>query len=750
MNRILIIILIPALMPVLISQTSGTAEASGFCEGQGIAGQGGNAGSAGSCGGSHSRSDRSSGESRSRRFPGRPGRDPLDKAKGSGGKSARSRRRGKPCESGRGQKKRKAGELRDGDAAKTGKKRKRAQSPESEKETVPEKNSGDDLIVITERPDDVPFLTGVMMRMGLHEIIDRHIAPHPLQRPLSRGLTAVIWLAYILSEGDHRKVAMRDYIKGMRHTLSHLTEHEINEEDFTDDRLTILLRHLSGREIWEKIENDLSARTVSVYEMPTEVVRCDPTTVSGHHEVTESGLFQFGKSKDNPDLPQIKMITAAADPAGMPLATDIVPGQKADDGLYGSVIKRVSSCLGKKGLLFVGDCKMCAAAVRRYIISEDIGGHYLCPLPRTGKAAEAIERWIERGIERDKEGSLEKVTETDEKGRETVTAKGYVIMRKQKKVFGENERNEEKGKEEEKEKEEEEEEDAGEEDEKWERVFIVKSPAHARQMEKGLEKRLKNAEEKIRALTPPRGRGKRQITEEEKLKEKAEGILKKHRVTGFLMYEYEKEVERKTKYVGRGKGSPDRKKETVERIRYQITAVIRDEEKIEKEKERCGWRAYVTDLTKEKLSLGKAVRHYRNEYRIERVFRRLKSRLHISPMYVKKKDQIRGITLLLTLGVRVLTLTEFIVRRSLKNDNAKLGGLHPENRRKETDTPTAERLLKAFSDITLTIVKKGETVIRHLTPLSDVQKEILKRAGLNPSLYEDLEINKSPMRISEW
>ena len=31
------------------------------------------------------------------------------------------------------------------------------------------------MTVTTERPDDVPFLIGAMMRMGMHEIIDRHV-----------------------------------------------------------------------------------------------------------------------------------------------------------------------------------------------------------------------------------------------------------------------------------------------------------------------------------------------------------------------------------------------------------------------------------------------------------------------------------------------------------------------------------------------------------------------------------------------
>jgi hypothetical protein len=53
-----------------------------------------------------------------------------------------------------------------------------------------------------------------------------------------------------------------------------------------------------------------------------------------------------------------------------------------------------------------------------------------------------------------------------------------------------------------------------------------------------------------------------------------------------------------------------------------------------------------------------------------------------------------------------------------------------------TDTPTAERILKAFSDISLTIIKTaaGEDILRRLTPLSGLQEEILQRLGLGATL----------------
>ena len=63
-------------------------------------------------------------------------------------------------------------------------------------------------------------------------------------------------------------------------------------------------------------------------------MRCDATTVSGDHDVTEGGLWQFGHSKDDPSRPQIKVMTGALDPLGMPLATDVLSGERADDGLY--------------------------------------------------------------------------------------------------------------------------------------------------------------------------------------------------------------------------------------------------------------------------------------------------------------------------------------------------------------------------------------------------------------------------------
>ena len=99
------------------------------------------------------------------------------------------------------------------------------------------------LLLITERVDDVAFLLGQMVKMGVPEVLDRHITRHWTQRGMSWGWTAVMWLASIVTEGDHRKVSMETYLKGMHHTLSRLTAPAIEPLDFRDDRLSHLLQH---------------------------------------------------------------------------------------------------------------------------------------------------------------------------------------------------------------------------------------------------------------------------------------------------------------------------------------------------------------------------------------------------------------------------------------------------------------------------------------------------------------------------
>jgi len=569
-----------------------------------------------------------------------------------------------------------------------------------------------ELTMKVEQVNDIPLLIAHMMQMGFVEILDRNIPSHPRQRALSWGWTTVIWLAYIISEGDHRKVSVIDYVKSMQESLKNLTGQPVDPLDFDDDRLSHLLTHLSNEEQWHAIEEELSKFSIEIYGLGTDKIRFDATTISGLHKVFENGLMQFGHSKDDPSKPQIKLMAASVDPMGMPIVSGVVSGEQADDNLYAGAMKRVNETFEEKGMLFVGDCKMSALATRACVVN--LGNFYLSPLPLTGTVIKEMEGWIDIGVIKNKDGSLTVINRKDDKNKDIPVASGYEFSRQ---IIAE----------------------VNGEKVVWtERVLVVHSPAHAKRQSDGLDTRLKNAMKKINALTPPRGRGRRQIKDEATLLNKIEEIIKKHNVEGLIVVEYKKEVEVKKSFVGKGRGGKNRKTKTIEIVRYQITLVALREDLIAAKKERFGWKAFVTNSDENKMSLQKAIIEYRKEYRIERIFNRLKSRLNIAPLFVKLDDQIKGLTYLLTMAVRVLSMVEFLVRRTLKKEQKKLAGMHPENKKKETDTPTAERILKSFSKISTVILRdaKGK-ILLHTTPeLSVTQKTILACLGLSDSCYK--------------
>ena len=153
--------------------------------------------------------------------------------------------------------------------------------------------------------------------------------------------------------------------------------------------------------------------------------------------------------------------------------------------------------------------------------------------------------------------------------------------------------------------------------------------------------------------TPPRGRGKRQITDEATLVEAIDLVFTEHRVEGLLSVAWEKQVEQTTQYVGRGRGAVHREKRVVQQTRSHITHIARQADTIAAHRQRFGWKAFVTNAGHTRLSLQEAVLCYRNAYRVERLCNRRKSRVHSAPLFVKLNEHIEGITYLLTLGVRV-------------------------------------------------------------------------------------------------
>jgi transposase len=282
-------------------------------------------------------------------------------------------------------------------------------------------------LIISERIDDIVLLLKMMIQIELPQLLTKHLPRHWHQKGLDWGWVAVIWLSYILSEGDHRKVMVREWVNQRKNMLEQVCGLSIGETDFTDDRLAIVLKRLSEPKTWLAIEKELTRNSIRIYNLPTSTMRMDATTMSGYHLVSEEGLFQWGHSKGDPNLAQIKVMMASLDPLGMPAATHVVSGEKADDGLYIPIFDQVRETLGKSGLLWVGDCKMSAQATRAHIHQQ--GHYYLTPLSRVGNMEQQLRDWIAESAL--KNGPRLEVSIKDEQGNTQVIASGYELERSQ-------------------------------------------------------------------------------------------------------------------------------------------------------------------------------------------------------------------------------------------------------------------------------------------------------------------------------
>jgi transposase len=573
------------------------------------------------------------------------------------------------------------------------------------------------LHLVHERVDDVPLILGFLIQLRLPQLLDNHLKPHPHHQGLSLGWLISLWITSILSQADHRKSHVRSWANKLHHCLQAVTGLTIRDVDLSDDRLTLLLARLSNPETWGRIEADLWNGTCEVYSIPLERIRLDSTTSYGFHTPGDGGLMQLGHSKDHrPDLAQFKLMAAAAEPTGQLIATTVHPGDAADDPLYLPLIERVRTILGRTGLLYAGDCQMAALETRGAVAAR--GDFDLTPLPMSGATKDDFTAtWVEEAIRGARRREWVPIRVGDDQ-----LGMGYEFDREQTACIDRVAQT-------------------------WtERVQVIRSEALAQTQLRALQRRLEKAEAAVRALTPPVGPGRVPLTTGWELERAVLAVLAEHEVGDLLAVAWTCEETSRTRYVGRGRGSPARPKKTELKIRYQITTVRRKEEAIQHREARMGWRVQVTNVPRERLSLVESVVAYRGGWTLERDFHVLKDRpLGIRPFLVRRDDQIVGLAHLVTLALRMLTLFEVLVRRGQEQSGQKLPGLYPGQASRTTESPTGSRVLSAIAreGITATEVDDGEERRWHLSPLPVLVQRVLSSLGLSEAIYNRILVSSN-------
>jgi transposase len=143
----------------------------------------------------------------------------------------------------------------------------------------------------------------------------------------------------------------------------------------------------------------------------------------------------------------------------------------------------------------------------------------------------------------------------------------------------------------------------------------------------------------------------------------------------------------------------------------------------------------VSNQSAEKLSLVEAFEGYKQEYKVENVFRRMNNdTFQTVPMYLQRPERINAMLLLILIAVQAFTLIDRQAAQFIETSKKPICGLFPNKIR--TFRPKAEQILKAFDNIQLIVLQTEGGTHHWVTTLSPLQQQLIQLLDIPPLYYQ--------------
>jgi transposase len=124
------------------------------------------------------------------------------------------------------------------------------------------------------------------------------------------------------------------------------------------------------------------------------------------------------------------------------------------------------------------------------------------------------------------------------------------------------------------------------------------------------------------------------------------------------------------------------------------------------------------------------LQEWKGQYKVEHCFRLTNQLFLVGPLFLKTAERIASLLFLIMVGCLVAGLLERQVRQALAERQEPIHGLMPEGR--DSLRPTIPRILKAFAQYSLVIVRNREGVVlgQQFASLNAVQAQLLEVLGI--------------------
>ena len=539
-------------------------------------------------------------------------------------------------------------------------------------------------------------------RLGAHPIVRHFLARMNVagilrgclggarQGPIDHAVALEVLLHnYVLSPGPLYRVG--EWVAPIEAAVVGLSE--VQKTAVNDDRIARALDALAserGRNVFFR----LALRIIKDFALETQRVHFDTTTVTFAGQYATSRAeprITFGFNKDHrPDLKQLVFgLNVTADGA-VPLLHHVWSGNRTDDRVHRRNTEDLRQLLGRDDFIYVADGKLCTADNLEAIAAY--GGKFVTVLPRTRREDTRFRAQL-----RDQAARWKTVLTIPHRRRHHAPPDIYSTC-------------------------------AGPAttDDGY-RLIWVRSSQKAQLDAQARLAALRRAELAVHEL-PLNRRG---LKTARAIRQAVRAILQRYRCAAFLTYSVHRYTETTTRYLRRGRPRHDDPVRTITRPRWRLKR-HRDADALRGESHTDGVFPLVTNL--ERHSKREILLIYKYQPYVEKRFTHLKTELEIAPVYLKKPSRVAGLIHAYFIALALVSLIERQVRRAMRQRQIPSLPLLPEGR--ETETPTAARILETFSDVCwYEFERDGETVAFPIA-LTAPQAQLLELLDVPRTAYQ--------------
>ena len=443
----------------------------------------------------------------------------------------------------------------------------------------------------------------------------------------------------------------------------------------------------------------LALHIIKQFELDTRHIHHDTTTVTFHGQY--QGSFRepkiaHGLNKDHrPDLKQLVFgLNVTADGA-VPISHEVYSGNRTDDTVHRSNVDRLRQILRRTDFVYVADSKLCTRKNLAHVAKY--GGKFVTVLPRT----RAEDRRFRKALREGARVRWRRLLELENKRRKSGPPDVYYSTA-----------------------------DGPKKTIEGYRIVWVRSSQKMEIDALARETSLEKAEAELFDLNARLNRGK--LKKRASIGKKVKEILQRHKCRRFLEVRIASRTHIQTKRLRRGR---PRKGDPVKEVRTRVynIEVRRNKEALRAEARTDGVFPLTTNLEPGSTPKKEILLVYKYQPYVEKRHALFKTELEVAPVYLKKPRRAAGLVHAVFLAMTLDALIERTLRQGMSQHGIEALPILPEGRL--TKTPTTARLLEMFSDVCWYEFERGGETVTFPVKLSQLQKQLLRLLGMDPSAY---------------